>query len=318
MRDVNYGWMIRYFHANGAAFFFIFIYIHMAKGLYYGSYKTPRVMLWSIGVIIFLLLIITGFLGYVLPYGQMSFWGATVITNLMSAIPWIGNDFVEFLWGGFSVGNPTLNRFFSLHYLLPFILAALVIAHLIALHEHGSNNPLGITSNVDRIRFHPYYSFKDLVGLFVFFFLFAYFVFFNPNFFGESDNYIPANPLVTPISIVPEFYLLPFYAILRSIPHKLLGVIGMVAAILILLATPFLDTSRIRSMQFRPIMKFFFWLFVANFLILGWIGANHPESPLVEIGQVSTIFYFSYFLVILPVVVIIENTLFDLGTKTTK
>jgi ubiquinol-cytochrome c reductase cytochrome b subunit len=255
---------------------------------------------------------------YVLPYGQMSFWGATVITNLMSAIPWIGNDFVEFLWGGFSVGNPTLNRFFSLHYLLPFILAALVIAHLIALHEHGSNNPLGITSNVDRIRFHPYYSFKDLVGLFVFFFLFAYFVFFNPNFFGESDNYIPANPLVTPISIVPEFYLLPFYAILRSIPHKLLGVIGMVAAILILLATPFLDTSRIRSMQFRPIMKFFFWLFVANFLILGWIGANHPESPLVEIGQVSTIFYFSYFLVILPVVGIIENTLFDLGTKTTK
>jgi ubiquinol-cytochrome c reductase cytochrome b subunit len=318
MRDVNYGWMIRYFHANGAAFFFIFIYIHMAKGLYYGSYKAPRVMLWSIGVIIFLLLIITGFLGYVLPYGQMSFWGATVITNLMSAIPWIGNDFVEFLWGGFSVGNPTLNRFFSLHYLLPFILAALVIAHFIALHEHGSNNPLGITSNVDRIRFHPYYSFKDLVGLFVFFFLFAYFVFFNPNFFGESDNYIPANPLVTPISIVPEFYLLPFYAILRSIPHKLLGVIGMVAAILILLATPFLDTSRIRSMQFRPIMKFFFWLFVANFLILGWIGANHPESPLVEIGQVSTIFYFSYFLVILPVVGIIENTLFDLGTKTTK
>jgi ubiquinol-cytochrome c reductase cytochrome b subunit len=269
MRDVNYGWMIRYFHANGAAFFFIFIYIHMAKGLYYGSYKAPRVMLWSIGVIIFLLLIITGFLGYVLPYGQMSFWGATVITNLMSAIPWIGNDFVEFLWGGFSVGNPTLNRFFSLHYLLPFILAALVIMHLIALHEHGSNNPLGITSNVDRIRFHPYYTFKDLVGLFVFFFLFAYFVFFNPNFFGESDNYIPANPLVTPISIVPEFYLLPFYAILRSIPHKLLGVIGMVAAILILLATPFLDTSRIRSMQFRPIMKFFFWLFVANFLILG-------------------------------------------------
>jgi ubiquinol-cytochrome c reductase cytochrome b subunit len=223
MRDVNYGWMIRYFHANGAAFFFIFIYIHMAKGLYYGSYKAPRVMLWSIGVIIFLLLIITGFLGYVLPYGQMSFWGATVITNLMSAIPWIGNDFVEFLWGGFSVGNPTLNRFFSLHYLLPFILAALVIMHLIALHEHGSNNPLGITSNVDRIRFHPYYTFKDLVGLFVFFFLFAYFVFFNPNFFGESDNYIPANPLVTPISIVPEFYLLPFYAILRSIPHKLLG-----------------------------------------------------------------------------------------------
>jgi ubiquinol-cytochrome c reductase cytochrome b subunit len=219
--------MIRYAHANGAAFFFIFIYIHMAKGLYYGSYKAPRIMLWSIGVIIFLLLIITGFLGYVLPYGQMSFWGATVITNLMSAIPWIGNDFVEFLWGGFSVGNPTLNRFFSLHYLLPFILAALVVMHLIALHEHGSSNPLGVSSNVDRIRFHPYYSFKDLVGVFVFFFIFLYFIFFDPNFFGESDNYIPANPLVTPISIVPEFYLLPFYAILRSIPHKLLGVISM-------------------------------------------------------------------------------------------
>jgi ubiquinol-cytochrome c reductase cytochrome b subunit len=288
----------------------------MAKGLYYGSYKAPRVMLWSIGVIIFLLLIITGFLGYVLPYGQMSFWGATVITNLMSAIPWIGNDFVEFLWGGFSVGNPTLNRFFSLHYLLPFILAALVIMHLIALHEHGSNNPLGITSNVDRIRFHPYYSFKDLVGLFVFFFLFAYFVFFNPNFFGESDNYIPANPLVTPISIVPEFYLLPFYAILRSIPHKLLGVIGMIAAILILLITPITDTSRIRSMQFRPIMKFFFWLFVANFLILGWIGSQHPEEPLVLIGQLSTVYYFAYFLVLLPAIGIIENTLFDLGTNT--
>jgi len=247
----------------------------------------------------------------------MSFWGATVITNLMSAIPWIGNDFVEFLWGGFSVGNPTLNRFFSLHYLLPFILAALVIMHLIALHQHGSNNPLGITSNVDRIRFHPYYSFKDLVGLFVFFLLFAYFVFFNPNFFGESDNYIPANPLVTPISIVPEFYLLAFYAILRSIPHKLFGVIGMISAILILLATPFLDTSRIRSMQFRPIMKFFFWAFVANFFILTWIGSQHPEEPLSTIGQFSTVFYFSYFLVILPVVGIIENTLFDLGTKNT-
>lgn len=318
MRDVNYGWMIRYAHANGAAFFFIFIYIHMAKGLYYGSYKAPRIMLWSIGVIIFLLLIITGFLGYVLPYGQMSFWGATVITNLMSAIPWIGNDFVEFLWGGFSVGNPTLNRFFSLHYLLPFILAALVVMHLIALHEHGSSNPLGVSSNVDRIRFHPYYSFKDLVGVFVFFFIFLYFIFFDPNFFGESDNYIPANPLVTPISIVPEFYLLPFYAILRSIPHKLLGVIGMVLAILILLVAPFTDTSRIRSMQFRPIMKFFFWLFVVNFLILGWIGANHPEEPLVLIGQISTVFYFSYFLVLLPGIGIIENTLFDLGTKVKK
>jgi len=313
MRDVNNGWIIRYTHANVASFFFIFVYMHIAKGLYYGSYKNPRVLLWSIGVIILILMMATAFLGYVLPYGQMSLWGATVITNLLSAIPVFGQDIVEFVWGGFSVNNATLNRFFSLHYLLPFVLAALAIAHVIALHEHGSNNPNGVSSNGDRLAFHPYFIFKDLVTIFAFFLALSIIVFFYPNLLGHSDNYIPADPMVTPPSIVPEWYLLPYYAILRSIPNKLLGVIAMFGSLLILLVLPFTDLSRIRGNQFRPAMKLVFWLFVVDFFILMWIGSQHPTTPYVEIGQVATAFYFAWFLIIVPIIGIIENTLFDIA-----
>nr|YP_009710584.1 apocytochrome b [Amanita basii]QFZ98533.1 apocytochrome b [Amanita basii] len=313
MRDVNNGWIIRYTHANVASFFFIFVYMHIAKGLYYGSYKTPRVLLWSIGVIILILMMAIAFLGYVLPYGQMSLWGATVITNLLSAIPVFGQDIVEFVWGGFSVNNATLNRFFSLHYLLPFVLAALALAHVIALHEHGSNNPNGVSSNGDRLAFHPYFIFKDLVTIFAFFLALSIMVFFYPNLLGHSDNYIPADPMVTPPSIVPEWYLLPYYAILRSIPNKLLGVIAMFGSLLILLVLPFTDLSRIRGNQFRPAMKLAFWFFVVDFFILMWIGSQHPTTPYVEIGQVATAFYFAWFLFIVPIIGIIENTLFDIA-----
>jgi len=318
MRDVNMGWAIRYAHANTASFFFIFVYLHIARGLYYGSYRSPRTLPWAIGVIILVLMMATAFLGYVLPYGQMSLWGATVITNLLSAIPWIGQDFVEFVWGGFSVSNATLNRFFSLHYLLPFILAALVVGHLLTLHQHGSNNPLGISGNLDRIPFHPYFTFKDLVTIIFFILALSVLIFYYPNLLGHSDNYIPANPMQTPPSIVPEWYLLPYYAILRSIPNKLLGVVAMFASLLILLAMPLLDTSRIRGSQFRPIMKFMFWVFVANFFILMWIGSQHPESPYSEIGQVSTLLYFAWFLFIVPATGILENTLMDLSVPVKK
>jgi len=318
MRDVNYGWAVRYAHANTASFFFICVYLHIARGLYYGSFRSPRTLLWSIGVIIFILMMATAFLGYVLPYGQMSLWGATVITNLLSAIPWIGQSLVEFIWGGFSVSNATLNRFFSLHYLLPFVLAALVVMHLIALHTHGSNNPLGITGNLDRIPFHPYFTFKDLVTVLFFILALSFFIFYAPNALGHPDNYIMANPMQTPVSIVPEWYLLPYYAILRSIPNKLLGVIAMFASLLILLAMPVLDTSRIRGSQFRPIMRFMFWVFSANFLILMWIGSQHPESPFLEIGQFATFLYFAWFLLIVPLTGIIENTLMDLSIRNNK
>ena len=315
MRDVNNGWAVRYTHANVASFFFIFVYAHIARGLYYGSYNSPRILVWVIGVIIFILMMATAFLGYVLVYGQMSMWGATVITNLFSAIPIVGSDLVELLWGGFSVNNATLNRFFSLHYLLPFLLTALAIAHLIALHNHGSNNPNGVGSNSDRYAMHPYFTFKDLVTIFFFFLVLSIIVFYYPNLLGHSDNYIPANPMQTPASIVPEWYLLAFYAILRSIPNKLLGVIAMFGSLLILLIVPFVDLSRIRGNQFRPAMKFFFWLFVVNFVILTWIGSQHPTTPYVEIGQVATAVYFGWFIVIYPVVGLLENTLSDLGTS---
>jgi len=315
MRDVNYGWAVRYAHANTASFFFIFVYLHIGRGLYYGSYRSPRVLLWSIGVIILVVMMATAFLGYVLPYGQMSLWGATVITNLLSAIPWIGQDFVQLVWGGFSVSNATLNRFFSLHYLLPFVLAALAAMHLLALHQHGSGNPLGISGNVDRLSFHPFFTFKDLVTVFLFLLTLSIFVFYMPNVLGHSDNYIPANPMSTPASIVPEWYLLPYYAILRSIPNKLLGVIAMFASLLILLIMPIVDTSRIRGNQFRPLMKFFFWVFVANFFILMWIGSQHPNSPFVEVGQVATALYFAWFVIIVPAVGVIENTLIDLALE---
>lgn len=315
MRDVNNGWIIRYTHANVASFFFIFVYAHIGRGLYYNSYKTPRVLLWSIGVIILILMMAIGFLGYVLPYGQMSLWGATVITNLLSAIPVFGQDLVELIWGGFSVNNATLNRFFSLHYLLPFLLAALSLAHVIVLHVHGSNNPNGVTSNGDRFAMHPYFIFKDLVTILFFFLALSVIVFFYPNLLGHSDNYIQANPMVTPASIVPEWYLLPYYAILRSIPNKLLGVLAMFGSLLILLILPITDVSRIRGATFRPAMKVAFWFFVVNFVILLWIGSQHPVSPYVEIGQVATAFYFAWFLVIVPVIGLLENTLMDIAVS---
>jgi len=302
MRDVNGGWLIRYIHANGASMFFIVVYIHMFRGLYYGSYKKPRELLWMLGVLILLLMMATAFMGYVLPWGQMSFWGATVITNLFSAIPLIGEDVVIWLWGGFSVDNPTLNRFFALHYLLPFIITAVVFLHVAALHITGSNNPLGIEPKgpQDTIPFHPYYTIKDSFGIMVFFIFFAYFVFFQPNFFGHPDNYIPANPLVTPAHIVPEWYFLPFYAILRAVPDKLGGVLMMFASIGVLFILPWLDSSKVRSMTFRPIAKWFFALFVVDCLILGYVGGMPAEEPYVMIGQLATTFYFAYFLVILP------------------
>jgi ubiquinol-cytochrome c reductase cytochrome b subunit len=313
MRDVNNGWIIRYTHANVASFFFIFVYMHVARGMYYGSYKSPRVLLWSIGVIILILMMAIAFLGYVLPYGQMSLWGATVITNLLSAIPVFGQDIVELIWGGFSVSNATLNRFFSLHYLLPFLLAALVVAHLITLHFHGSNNPNGVNSNGDRYAFHPYFVFKDLVTIFAFFLVLSVFVFFFPNALGHSDNYIPADPMVTPASIVPEWYLLPFYAILRSIPNKLLGVLAMFGSLLILLILPLTDLSRLRGSKFRPFYKLANWIFFSMFILLMWIGAQHPEEPFVQIGQIATAYYFAHFLVIVPIIGIIENTLIDIN-----
>lgn len=315
MRDVNNGWLIRYLHSNTASAFFFLVYLHIGRGLYYGSYRSPRVITWTIGTVMLILMMGTGFLGYVLPYGQMSLWGATVITNLMSAIPWVGQDIVEFLWGGFSVNNATLNRFFALHFVLPFILAALVLMHLIALHDTaGANNPLGISANYDRISFAPYYLFKDLITIFIFFFVLSAFVFFMPNVLGDSENYVMANPMQTPPAIVPEWYLLPFYAILRSIPNKLLGVIAMFSALLILLVMPFTDLSRSRGIQFRPLSKIAFYVFIANFLILMQLGAKHVESPFIELGQISTVIYFSYFLIVVPFISLLENSLIELST----
>jgi len=319
MRDVNNGWLIRYLHSNTASAFFFIVYLHIGRGLYYGSYRAPRTLVWTIGTIILVLMMAIGFLGYVLPYGQMSLWGATVITNLISAIPWIGQDIVEFIWGGFSVNNATLNRFFALHFVLPFVLAALVLMHLIALHDTaGSSNPLGVSGNFDRITFAPYYLFKDLITIFIFFFGLSLFVFFMPNVLGDSENYIMANPMQTPAAIVPEWYLLPFYAILRSIPNKLLGVIAMFSAILIILILPITDLGRSKGLQFRPLSKMAFWAFVANFLILMQLGAKHVESPFIELGQVSTVLYFSYFILIVPTVSLIENTLVDLNKSLVK
>ncbi|HSE77194.1 MAG TPA: cytochrome b N-terminal domain-containing protein [Alphaproteobacteria bacterium] len=311
MRDVNYGWLMRYIHSNGASMFFIVVYIHVFRGLYYGSYKAPREVLWWLGIIILLLMMATAFMGYVLPWGQMSFWGATVITNLFSAIPLIGEAIVTWLWGGFSVDNPTLNRFFSLHYLLPFVLVGAVVLHLVALHTHGSNNPLGIDTKgpQDKIPFHPYYTVKDAFGLAVFFIFYALIVFFAPDIFGEPDNYIPANPLSTPAHIVPEWYFLPFYAILRAVTFdigpieaKLGGVILMFGSIFLLFLLPWLDTSRVRSARFRPVYKLFFWLFLIACVGLGYAGSQPPEGPALVIGQFSTFWYFFHLLVLLPLI----------------
>jgi quinol-cytochrome oxidoreductase complex cytochrome b subunit len=309
MRDVNNGWLIRYLHANGASMFFIVVYSHIFRGLYYGSYMYPRGTLWASGVVIFLLMMATAFMGYVLPWGQMSFWGATVITNLFSAIPVVGPSIVEWLWGGFSVDNATLNRFFSLHYLMPFLIAGVTLVHLSLLHKEGSNNPLGINTNLETVPFYPYFYVKDLLFFFIFLSVFSFFLFFYPNTLGHPDNYIPANPLVTPPHIVPEWYFLPFYAILRSIPDKLGGVAAMGGAIVILLALPIINTSKIRSSKFRPIFRFLYWFWVADFLILGWIGQKPVESPYVEVGVCATIFYFVFLLIIIPVVGLIEESL---------
>lgn len=311
MRDVNYGWLMRYVHANGASMFFIVVYIHIWRGFYYGSYKAPRELLWMIGVVIFLLMMATAFMGYVLPWGQMSFWGATVITNLFSAFPVIGEGIVTWLWGGFSVGNPTLNRFFSLHYLLPFVIFGVVFLHVAALHVTGSNNPLGIDPKgpQDTVPFHPYYTVKDSVGLVVYFIVFAILVFFFPNYLGHPDNYIPANPLVTPPHIVPEWYFLPYYAILRAVPDKLGGVVMMFSSILVWFVVPWLDTSPVRSMRFRPIAKWFLFLWTIAFLVLMYCGAKPPEGVYVVIARAATIYYFAYFLVILPLLGRLERPL---------
>jgi len=313
MRDVNYGWLLRYIHSNGASFFFIAIYIHTFRGLYYGSYKSPREILWILGVLILVLLMVTAFVGYTLPWGQMSFWGATVITNLFSAIPFVGDEIVTLIWGGYAIGNPTLNRFYVLHFLLPFVILAVVFIHLVALHKTKSNNPLGIDSNKlkDNLPFHPYYTVKDYFGFGVFFLIFFVFVFFLPNFFGEPDNYIPANPLVTPSHIVPEWYFLPFYAMLRSVPDKLTGVVLMFGAVFILFLLPWLDKHPVKSATFRPIYQQFFWLFVLDCFILGWVGLNPPTGHYIYIGRAATIFYFSFFIVILPLLTKFERVRLD-------
>ena len=308
MRDVNNGWLIRYMHANGASMFFIAVYCHIFRGIYYGSYMQPREQLWITGSTIFLLMMGTAFIGYVLPWGQMSFWGATVITNLASAIPFIGDAIVTWVWGGFSVDNATLNRFFSLHYLLPFLIAGLAVIHIALLHRDGSNNPLGIDSKTSQIPFYPYFYVEHLVSTLAFIIFFSLFLFFAPNALGHSDNYIPANPLVTPAHIVPEWYFLPFYAILRSIPHKLGGLIAMLGAIVCIYALPFLNTSEIRSSEFRPFYRLAFWFLVADFILLGWIGQNPVETPYIELGQAATLFYFAFFLVFIPLSGIAERT----------
>ena len=316
MRDVNYGWMLRYIHATGASMFFAIVYIHLFRGLYYGSYKYPRELLWILGVVILVLMIATAFMGYVLPWGQMSYWAATVITNLFSAIPLVGDKIVTLLWGGFTVGNPTLTRFFSLHYLLPFVIVAVVGLHLLALHQHGSNNPLGIDHRgpQDTIPFHPYYTVKDSFGLCVALLVLAFFVFYAPNFLLAADNYIPANPMVTPNHIVPEWYLLPYYAILRSItfdflgiPSKLLGVLLSIGSLVILFFVPWLDTSRVRSARFRPLYRWVSWILVIDVIALGYVGSQPPAGFVVTLGQVATFYYYLHFLVLMPLIGKIER-----------
>ena len=298
MRDVNYGWLIRNMHMVGASFFFIVVYIHIMRGLYYGSYKSPREVLWWMGIIILFLMMGTAFMGYVLPWGQMSYWGATVITNLMSVIPFIGDELVIWVWGGYSVGDATLNRFFALHYLLPFVIVGFVGLHLWALHHNKSNNPVGIdlTKKSDWIPFHPYFTIKDTFTLGLYLMPFTFMVFYMPDYLGHPDNYIPADPMVTPAHIVPEWYFLPFYAILRAIPDKLLGVIAMFLAIAIMFALPWLDKSKVRSARFRPIYKLMFWVFFINAFVLGWVGANPPEGIYVTIGRIATFIHFAFFL----------------------
>ena len=315
MRDVNNGWLIRYIHANGASMFFIVVYCHIFRGLYYGSYMQPRQLLWCSGVLIFILMIVTAFMGYVLPWGQMSFWGATVITSLVSAVPVVGQSIVDWLWGGFTINNATLNRFFSLHFFLPFIIAGASALHLALLHKEGSNNPLGVDSNMDTVPFYPYYVVKDIFAFFCFLLFFSFFVFYFPNLLGHPDNYIKADPMQTPAHIVPEWYFLPFYAILRSIPDKLGGVVAMGGALIILFLIPFTNTSEVRSTTFRPIFKIFYWLLVADFIILGWIGQKPVKDVFVFVGQIATGFYFFFFLILIPLIGIIETKLIHYKTQ---
>ena len=311
MRDVNYGWLIRYVHTTGASMFFAAVYIHIFRGFYYGSYKAPREPLWILGVVILVLMMATAFFGYTLPWGQMSFWGATVITNLFSAIPIFGDSIVTWLLGGFGVGDPTLNRFYALHYLLPFVIVAVVLLHLVALHRFGSNNPDGVDTqgSQDTLPFHPYYTIKDLLGLAVFLIVFGWFVFYEPSALLNPDNSIPANPGVTPAEIVPEWYLLPYYAILKSIPNKLLGVFAMAASILILFVVPWLDTSPVRSARFRPVFKVFFWILVADCLLLVFAGGKPPEGTWLILSRFGSAYYFLHFLLVLPLVGRLEKPL---------
>jgi len=328
MRDVNYGWLIRYMHANGASMFFIAVYVHIFRNLYYGSYKAPREVLWLLGCVIYLLMMATAFMGYVLPWGQMSFHGAVVITNLLGALPVIGDAITTWLWGGFAVDDPTLNRFFSLHYLLPFMIAGVVGLHIWALHVPGNNNPTGVNvkSKEDTVPFHPYYTVKDAFAIGVFLLMFAYFVFYSPNALGHADNYIPANPLVTPQHIVPEWYFLPFYAILRAVPNKLGGVLAMFGAIGCLFVLPWLDTSKVRSMRYRPTAKLYFFIFVLACIVLGFCGARLPDDPVIPgvtsfilidsdlnsfvwLSRIAALYYFAYFLVITPILGLTETPL---------
>jgi ubiquinol-cytochrome c reductase cytochrome b subunit len=316
MRDVNSGWLLRYMHSNGASFFFIAVYLHIFRGMYYGSYKAPRELLWILGCVIYLLMMATGFMGYVLPWGQMSYWGAQVITGFFTAFPLVGEWIQEFLLGGYAVGDPTLNRFFSLHYLLPFMIAGVVILHVWALHVTGQTNPTGIEvkSKTDTVAFTPYATIKDAFAMMVFFAVFAYFIFYMPNYLGHPDNYIEANPLVTPAHIVPEWYYLPFYAILRAITFnigpidsKLGGVLAMFGSIAVLFVLPWLDTSKVRSAVYRPWFKLFFWLFVADAILLGWLGAKPAEGVYTTLAQIATAYYFAFFLIILPLLGLIEK-----------
>ena len=302
MRDVNYGWLIRYAHSNGSSMFFLAVYIHMFRGLYYGSYKEPREVLWILGCIIYFLMIVTAFMGYVLPWGQMSYWAATVIINLVGTLPIIGDSLTQLLLGGFAVDNPTLNRFFSLHYLIPFIIFGLVLLHIWSLHVPGNNNPTGVSvqGKQDTVAFHPYYTVKDFFAYVVFLLLFCYFIFYNPNALGHPDNYIEADPMLTPAHIVPEWYLLPFYAILRAVPDKLFGVLLMFGSIVVLFFLPWLDTMKVRSARYRPFYKMFFFIFVLDCLLLGYLGAQVPEGIYLLLSRVSTFYYFAFFILIMP------------------